>query len=164
MHSSRMRTARLLAVSGMGGGGGDWGQTLLEADPLPPKADPPPSIQRQTPPCGQTDTCQNITFPQLCLLAVIDKIMMTWTSLQSYWFVSKRCSLGGKTVTIYCSQALPTKHPHRQKRRNQRNIFLKRPWRRSSRGRTVTSQPQSRIRPLVSSKATQAQASHLRFF
>ena len=31
---------------------------------------PNPQAQRQTPPCGHGDTCENITFPQLLLWTV----------------------------------------------------------------------------------------------
>ena len=60
MHSSsRMLTDRRLTVSRLGGVlppqcRPPSMQSPLHADPLPPKADPP---------CEQTNTCENITFP-----------------------------------------------------------------------------------------------------
>ena len=71
MYSSTMRTARSLTVSRsvLGGGvlhQGETGQTPRmqtpwDTDPFPP----PPWIE------GMTHVCENITFPQLLLRAVI---------------------------------------------------------------------------------------------
>ena len=59
-HSSRVSTGRLLTVSGvcllrvicLGGGGGSFASSI--------------ALREGRLPCGQTDSCQNITFPQLC--------------------------------------------------------------------------------------------------
>ena len=81
MHSSRLRTARSLTVSRSIGGGGGLGvfcPTHPDADPPgcrppsgcrpPPRCRPPSWMQSPLPdadpPCGQTNTCENITLPQ----------------------------------------------------------------------------------------------------
>ena len=65
MHSSRMRTARLLTVSHSIQWGGDM-PNPPDADPLPPEVDPPGCRCPSHPPPmdRMTDTCENITLPQ----------------------------------------------------------------------------------------------------
>ena len=113
MHSSRMRTAR----SSSRRGGGSPPSTPREQTP-PPRTRHPPTIlgqahpqvdqeppQEQTPPGPGTppdqappsvnritDTCKNITFPQLRFRAVITSFTMNYSvSMQRIWelFVQK---------------------------------------------------------------------------
>ena len=59
MHSGRMRTVRCSGRRGGGGGGG-----VCPGEGVCPGGGCTP------PPCGQTDTCENIIFPQLLLRTV----------------------------------------------------------------------------------------------
>ena len=77
-----------------------------EGRPSPKKADPPSESRspppRQIPPqkadpCGQTGTCENITFPQLCLRAVIAKNSI----LQSLWIITARIRSMGKVMCFH---------------------------------------------------------------
>ena len=72
MHSSRMRTVRCSDHLGGGGGGGVWGsaQGVSSWGGLPEGGVCPGGVHLP-PPRGQTDTCENITFPQLLLGTVI---------------------------------------------------------------------------------------------
>ena len=63
MHSSRMRTVR--CSSRLLGGGGEVSASQEEGRVCLPAGGCTP-----LPPCGQTDTCENITFPQLLLRTV----------------------------------------------------------------------------------------------
>ena len=64
MHSSRMRTARSLPYGGI---------SMTETPPLdlPWRDCPPRQSLRPPPPCGQTDTCENITFTNFVCGAII---------------------------------------------------------------------------------------------
>ena len=71
-HPSRMRTVRLPTV----GRGHD--SSHANFPPSPSMHDPSPAMHT---PCGQTDTCENITFLQLRLQAVITLIpSLKWMS------------------------------------------------------------------------------------
>ena len=113
-HSSRMRTARLLTRRG-----GcfmtppSWYLPFIEPPSWYPFTAIPPSwnpLQGNPPgqhtPCGQTNTSENITFLQLCLLVVIKMEIFRYmflkihTDIRMPWLL--QCKIGFSLLSYAC--------------------------------------------------------------
>ena len=142
MHSSGMRTARLLTVSqhalsrgclpeGVSAWGGVCQGTggvlsrgclpgsVCPGGCLPGAGDISQHAMGQTPPCGQTDICENITFANFfcgrskCILTYL----LNDSSIRNLRFRSSNQSHQGRSPsgtgthpTVYCSPARSTAH------------------------------------------------------